>query len=102
MFLRFNKIDLFREKLKKIPVSSIYDPFRSSDVNPGNSNLGEAFESARDFFRRRFLQRVQHDNREIYCHSTCALDTRYLEVVFQAMMDVVLRTCEGYGSGFMV
>ena len=102
MFLLLNKIDLFREKLKTTPVSSIYESFQGPDVTPGNLNLDEAFEAAREFFLQRFLQRVQQDNRQVFYHFTCAIDTRYFNVVYAAMMDVVLRTCKGYGSGYRV
>ena len=91
MFLLLNKIDLFREKLKTTPVSSIYESFLGPDVTPGNSNLDWAFEAAREFFLQRFLQRVRHGNREIFHHFTCAIDSQCLRVVFPAMMDVLLR-----------
>ena len=91
MFLLLNKIDLFREKLKTTPVSSIYKSFQGPDVTSGNSNLDKAFEAARQFFLRLFLQRVHHVNREIHHHFTCALDTRHFNVVFGAMTDILLR-----------
>ena len=99
MFLLLNKVDLFREKLKTTPVSSIYESFQGPDVTSGNSNLGEAFEAAREFFLQRFLQRVQYGNREIFHHFTCAIDTRYFQVVYAAMMDVVLSSAVLGGHG---
>ena len=94
MFLLFNKIDLFREKLKTTPVSSIYESFQGPDVKPGNLNLDEAFEAAREFFLQRFLQRVQHDNRDnryIYRLFTSAIDTRHFKAVFDTIADIVIR-----------
>jgi len=99
VFLLLNKIDLFREKLKTTPVSSIYESFLGPDVTPGNSNLDWAFERAREFFLHRFLQRVRHGNREIFHHFTCAIDSQCLRVVFPAMMDVVLCSAPMGGHG---
>jgi len=91
VFLLLNKIDLFREKLKTTPVSSIYESFQGPDVTPGNSNLDEAFEAARHFFLQRFLQRVQQDNRQVFYLSSCAIDTRRFEAMFGMIADAVSR-----------
>jgi len=113
MILFLNKNDLFREKLKTIPVrvdtgakkryESFQGPFvkiGTPEAELGNPSFEAAYEAARDFFLQLFLRRNQSINKEIYHHVTCATDTSNIKVVFNAAKDIILKD-NLRGSGFM-
>jgi hypothetical protein len=113
MILFLNKNDLFREKLKKIPVRIVdgtnrrYEDFKgpyvnvgSPDAEFGNPSYEAAYEAARDYFLALFLRRNQQPQKEIYHHLTCATDTGNIRVVFNACKDIILKG-NLRNSGFM-
>lgn len=113
MILFLNKNDLFREKLKSIPVrvdagpKKRYEEFQgpfvkigTSDAELGNPHYEAAYSAARDFFLQLFLKRNHQMNKEIYHHVTCATDTSNIKVVFNACKDIILKD-NLRGSGFM-
>lgn len=113
MILFLNKNDLFREKLKTIPVrvdtgaKKRYDNFQgpfvkigSAEAELGSPSFEAAYEAARDYFLQLFLRRNQQMNKEIYHHVTCATDTSNIKVVFNAAKDIILKD-NLRGSGFM-
>jgi hypothetical protein len=113
MILFLNKNDLFREKLKSIPVrvdsglKQRYNDFQGPYVKPGgpqaefgNPEYEAAYAAARDYFLNLFLRRNQQMNKEIYHHVTCATDTGNIKVVFNAAKDIILKD-NLRGSGFM-
>lgn len=113
MILFLNKNDLFREKLKTIPVrvdsgpKKRYEEFKgpfvkvgTADAELGNPSYEAAYEAARDFFLQLFLKRNHQMNKEIYHHVTCATDTSNIKVVFNACKDIILKD-NLRGSGFM-
>lgn len=67
-----NKIDLFDEKLNRVPLESKYPSFNGRTV-------GEA----RQFMADLFLDVVPTD-RNVYTHFTCATDTQSLSVVLRS------------------
>jgi hypothetical protein len=113
MILFLNKNDLFREKLKTIPVrvdtgsKKRYENFNgpfvkigSAEAELGNPSFEAAYDAARDYFLQLFLRRNQQMNKEIYHHVTCATDTSNIKVVFNAAKDIILKD-NLRGSGFM-
>jgi guanine nucleotide-binding protein G(i) subunit alpha len=113
MILFLNKNDLFREKLKTIPVcvnsgpkkryesfQGPYVKFGTADAEFGNPDFEAAYEAAKEFFLQLFLRRNQQINKEIYHHVTCATDTSNIKVVFNAAKDIILKD-NLRGSGFM-
>lgn len=113
MILFLNKNDLFREKLRKVPVRVTegshkrYEDFRgpyvsfgTPDAEFGSPAFEAAYEAARDFFLNLFLRRNQQPNKEVYHHITCATDTSNIRVVFNACKDIILKS-NLRSSGFM-
>ena len=113
MILFLNKVDLFREKLKTVPVRVVdgphkrYEDFKgpfvrigTSEAEFGDPSFELAFEAARDFFLQLFLRRNQQPQKEVYSHITCATDTSNVKVVFHACKDIILKG-NLRGSGFM-
>jgi len=113
MILFLNKNDLFREKLKTVPVridsgpNKRYHEFTgpfieigSPSAEFGTPEFEAGYEAARDFFLSLFLRRNMQLNKEVYHHVTCATDTSNIRVVFNACKDIILKD-NLRGSGFM-
>ncbi len=58
------------------------------------------FEAAATFIQGQFESKNRSPNKEIYCHLTCATDTGNIQVVFDAVTDIIiannLRGCGLY------
>jgi len=113
MILFLNKNDLFREKLKTVPVridsgpNKRYHEFTGPFIEIGTPQaefgtpeFEAGYEAARDFFLSLFLRRNMQLNKEVYHHVTCATDTSNIRVVFNACKDIILKD-NLRGSGFM-
>jgi hypothetical protein len=56
---------------------------------------------ALEFLQAKFLTQNENKNKQIYTHLTCATDTEQINVVFNAVMDIVLhQMLEQVGMGF--
>ncbi|KAI8991299.1 guanine nucleotide-binding protein alpha-2 subunit [Mycotypha africana] len=82
MILFLNKVDLFKEKIKR---SQIVDYF------PDYNGQADDFDEACEFFRRRFTQLNTNKNKRIYVHFTVATDTRLLARVMESVSDSILH-----------
>lgn len=113
LILFLNKNDLFREKLKKIPIRvddgprKRYVDFEGPFVDIGgesavdeNPQFEEAYKAAKDYFLNLFVKRNQQSHREIYHHTTCATDSKNIKFVFGACKDIIFKG-NLRGSGFM-
>lgn len=113
MILFLNKNDLFREKIKTIPITISSGPKKRYEQFPGpyvkigtpeaefgHPDYEAAYTAAKDYFVQLFLRRNQQTNKEIYHHVTCATDTNNIKVVFNAAKDIILKD-NLRGSGFM-
>jgi len=81
VILFLNKCDLFREKLKKVPLKACFADYDGADT----------YEAGCQFMEKEFLKR-NHFKKAIYCHVTCATDERNVKVVFNGVKDIVIRT----------
>lgn len=79
IILFLNKSDLFKEKVKKVPLSVTFPDY-----------TGTTFEQGTAFLEGEFLKR-NHYKKPIYSHVTCATDTRNVGVVFNGVKDIVVR-----------
>lgn len=52
---------------------------------------GLNFESACQFIKDKFLQQNENPKKYIYVHVTTATDTKNIEVVFNAVKDIILH-----------
>ncbi|KAI6198990.1 Guanine nucleotide-binding proteinalpha-17 subunit [Aphelenchoides besseyi] len=64
MILFLNKIDLFKEKIQRVPLSVTFASYK------GGLNYADGI----SFIRRQFLK-LYHNESKIYVHETCATDT---------------------------
>jgi len=80
IILFLNKSDLFAIKVEEVPLKTTFPEY----TGPNN------FESGTHFLEQEFLKR-NHYKKPIYCHVTCATDTRNLSVVFNGVKDIVVR-----------
>lgn len=90
IILFLNKKDLFGEKIVKSPLSICFPEYTGPNT----------FEAAASYIQGQFETKNRSPNKEIYCHLTCATDTGNIQVVFDAVTDIIiannLRGCGLY------
>jgi len=90
MILFLNKRDIFAEKIKKIDLKVTFDDY----------NGGCDYDNATAFIKDKFLAQNEQPKKHIYTHITCATDTDNVQVVFNAVKDVILhRVLDDSGLG---
>jgi len=82
--LFLNKIDIFREKIKEVPLSTCFP----------NYTGGADYESGTNFITARFLERNQAPH-SVYPHLTCAISTENIQFVFKAIRETILKKVLG-------
>ncbi|XP_018962452.1 guanine nucleotide-binding protein G(o) subunit alpha-like [Cyprinus carpio] len=90
IILFLNKKDLFGEKIAKSPLTICFPEYTGPNT----------FEAAAAYIQVQFESKNRSPNKEIYCHLTCATDTGNIQVVFDAVTDIIiannLRGCGLY------
>uniref|UniRef100_G1QFL7 Guanine nucleotide-binding protein G(o) subunit alpha n=1 Tax=Myotis lucifugus TaxID=59463 RepID=G1QFL7_MYOLU len=90
IILFLNKKDLFGEKIKKSPLTICFPEYTGPNT----------YEDAAAYIQAQFESKNRSPNKEIYCHMTCATDTNNIQVVFDAVTDIIiannLRGCGLY------
>ncbi|MEQ2184154.1 Guanine nucleotide-binding protein G(o) subunit alpha [Goodea atripinnis] len=90
IILFLNKKDLFAEKIKKSPLTICFPEYTGANT----------YEDATAYIQVQFESKNRSPNKEIYCHLTCATDTGNIQVVFDAVTDIIiannLRGCGLY------
>lgn len=98
--LFLNKIDVFKEKIKRSPISKYFPDYagkrRELLTRPLFNILclkgpDDDFEQARAYFRQRFLKLNRNQEKRIYTHYTDATDTNLLQHVMVAVSDTILN-----------
>jgi len=92
MILFLNKVDLFKEKIERSPLSICFPEYEGDN----------SYEDASNFVRLQFEERNKdEESKEIYTHFTCATDTTNVKFVFDAVSDVLMRKIldQVFGSG---
>lgn len=82
MMLFLNKKDLFEEKIKKVSLKGCFPEFDGKDFD---------FEAGTEFITRTFESKNEDTEKQIYTHVTCATDTGNVQVVFDAVKDIIIR-----------
>jgi len=81
MILFLNKRDLFEDKIKKVDLKVTFDEYTG----------GNSYDNAVAFIKDKFLQQNENPRKHIYTHVTCATDTDNIQVVFNAVKDIILH-----------
>jgi len=79
IILFLNKTDLFKDKIKRVDLSVLFQ----------NYTGGSEFEKACGFIAARFRERVANDT-QVFIHFTCAINTENIEFVIHEVRRKVL------------
>lgn len=82
MLLFLNKRDLFAQKIDKVPLN-VCDAFKDY--------MGQGYDDGVEYIQRCYLEKNQNQEKEVYCHITCATDTSNVNAVFDAVKDIIIR-----------
>jgi len=80
MILFLNKMDLFAEKIKRVPLRLCFPDYTGPDT----------FESATQFIAQKFVAMNRSPNKHIYTHLTCTTDTDCIKYIFSSVMDSII------------
>ncbi|XP_002188020.5 guanine nucleotide-binding protein G(t) subunit alpha-3 [Taeniopygia guttata] len=80
--LFLNKKDLFQEKIAKVHLNICFPEYNGQNT----------FEDAANYIKKQFLDlNIRKQDKEIYCHLTCATDTQNVKFVFDAVTDIIIK-----------
>jgi guanine nucleotide-binding protein subunit alpha len=98
IILFLNKIDIFKGKLQREPLSESFPDFTGkcpvlcSYTNSPFMRVGpETYDDASDYILNRFVSLNQSDSKQIYTHFTCATDTLQIKFVMAAVNDIIIQ-----------
>lgn len=80
VILFLNKTDLFKEKIKRVPLSTKFSSYEG----------GDDFQKATEFIQARFTE-VAHNGKNVFCFPTCAVNTENIRLVIQAVKRQILQ-----------
>ncbi len=82
MILFLNKDDLFKEKINRgVNLNVCFPDFK----------VPLTYQNGIEFISKKFLAQSSNPDKNIYVNITCATDTKHVELVFNATMDIILR-----------
>lgn len=96
VILFLNKCDLFREKILRVPLETVFKEAYTDWVKsqaqdkPPEDEAEHLYHLGTSFLEQEFLKR-NHFKKPIYCHVTCATDARNVQAVFSGVKDIVVR-----------
>ena len=82
MIVFLNKNDLFVKKIPKLPL-------RTTEYFSDYDGEDDDVDGSRSYFKHRFLSLNRNKNKEIYVHTTNAMDTRYLSKIMTSVTEWV-------------
>ncbi len=94
--LFLNKKDVFRQKIVTTPITECFREW------PANKDP-HSYEAAVAYLSGKFADSNAGKTRKIYTHETCATDTSNVQVVWNAVHEVLVResvTEAGFDAGF--
>jgi GTPase SAR1 family protein len=80
IILFLNKSDIFKDKIKEVPLSVLFTDYTG----------GGDFEAGTSYIEQEFTKR-NHFKKPVYCHVTCATNTQNVSIVFNGVKDIVVR-----------
>ncbi|KAJ8370230.1 hypothetical protein SKAU_G00102580 [Synaphobranchus kaupii] len=89
--LFLNKKDLFQEKIKKVHLSICFPDYDGQC--PPQCQLGpNTYEDASSYIKSQFEElNMKKGVKEIYSHMTCTTDTQKVQIVFNAVTDIIIK-----------
>ncbi|KAI8621249.1 guanine nucleotide binding protein, alpha subunit [Chytriomyces sp. MP71] len=81
ILLFLNKIDMFKKKVDKVPISNYFPKFEGAN----ESSAGK------EYFARLFLSRNKYQERRVYVHFTWATDTKQIRRVLETVYQIILK-----------
>jgi len=90
MILFLNKVDLFRNKIKNVSISVLFEDFEGECTE----------ERALHYIQEKFVNLNKNTNKKIFVHTTEATDTQNVRVVFDAAKEIIIsQNLERLGFG---
>jgi GTPase SAR1 family protein len=83
IILFLNKYDLFEDKIERVKLSDTFQDYKGTDL-----------QAATDFIKGIFQNKVQntkHTPESIHVHTTCAIDTSVMQVVFESVTEEIFK-----------
>lgn len=84
----FNKADLFKEKLKKVPLNTAYPDYTGP----------QEYDEAKNFVIQKFMRHNKTKNRDVHPFTTTATDTDLVKKVFSTVKEIIINKILG-GTG---
>lgn len=81
IILFLNKIDIFRDKVERVPIEDYFDDYEG----------GPSYEAGCEYFKERFECLNTNETKQVYTHYTCATDTNQIKFVMEAVHDIIIK-----------
>lgn len=78
----FNKMDKFKEKVRKVPVYKFFPDYLGKEGD---------HDGVIEFFKEKFSALNLNPNRRLFFHATCATETKGVKTLFVSVRDIVIR-----------
>eukprot|EP01083_Nonionella_stella_P072560 195692_1 len=82
IILFLNKHDLFAKKLKKVPLTTLFEDYEGDP---------DSVDEALDFIRQAFEERNDVEGKDVYTHQTTGIDPENVKHVFHDVKDIVVK-----------
>eukprot|EP01116_Phalansterium_solitarium_P019208 TRINITY_DN52_c2_g1_i2.p1 TRINITY_DN52_c2_g1~~TRINITY_DN52_c2_g1_i2.p1 ORF type:complete len:173 (+),score=56.26 TRINITY_DN52_c2_g1_i2:149-667(+) len=81
MILFLNKRDLFEQKIRETDLSVCFEDYKG----------GKNYNNAIEYITEKFLSQNENPSKQVYVKVTTATDTGNIQVVFDAVKDIILQ-----------
>jgi len=82
MIVFLNKVDLFREKLTRVPLGVCFPDYQGDN----------SYEHTTAFIEQKFRAQSNNPAKQLYFHLTCATDTENVKFVFNAARTIIMKS----------
>jgi len=82
VILFFNKMDIFANKITKVPLNVCFKNYK------GANNV----EEAGDYIQKQFLDQNTNPDKMIFCFKTCGTDTNNVKHIFDSVKDIIISS----------